>query len=289
MQILDQVRQGIDFIERNLHEDVDLRAVSRAAGMGHSNFQRTFKALTGETLKRYVRARRLGHAMDLLENTDQRVLDVALAAGYESQESFARVFKKTVGVTPSEWRRGYRARSVLKKARIDEAYLEHLVAGRLSTEPVFEVRDALRCVGVATRFDGAVRHKNSLGEDLPSLWGRLISRVGSISDIRPGPFYGVISDPTEGGEGLEYLAGAPSAMDPVPQDLSVMTVPAGRWAVFAHHGLPANIDHTVNYIYGSWLVRADEVHGDGPDLEIYGPQWRDGSEESVMFYAVPVI
>ena len=34
MQILDQVRQGIDFIERNLHEEVDLRAVSRAAGKG---------------------------------------------------------------------------------------------------------------------------------------------------------------------------------------------------------------------------------------------------------------
>jgi AraC family transcriptional regulator len=288
MQILDQVQQAIDFIERNLHEEVDLRAVSRAAGMGHSNFQRTFKALTGETLKRYVRARRLGHAMDLLESTDRRVLDVALAAGYESQESFARVFKSTVGVTPSEWRQGHRVRSVLKKARIDEAYLEHLGAGRLSTEPVLEFRDAIRCVGVATRFDGAARHKNSLGEDLPSLWERLLSQVSRISDIRPGPFYGVISDPTEGGEGLEYLAGAPSWMDPVPQDLCVMTVPAGRWAVFAHHGLVANIDHTVNYIYGSWLVRADVVHTDGPDLEIYGPEWRDASEESVMYYAVPV-
>ena len=75
MQILEQVRRGIDFIEAHLHEDVELRAVSRAAGMGHSNFQRTFKALTGETLKRYVRGRRLGHALDLLETTDLRVLD----------------------------------------------------------------------------------------------------------------------------------------------------------------------------------------------------------------------
>lgn len=288
MQILHQVRRGIDFIEQNLHRDVDLRAVSRVAGMGHSNFQRTFKALTGETLKGYVRARRLGHAMDLLENTEQRVLDVAIAAGYESQESFARVFKSTVGVTPSEWRQGHRARSVLKKARIDESYLEHLVTGRLSTEPVFEFRDSFRCVGAATRFDGALRHKNSLGEDLPNLWAQLLSQVSRISDIRPGPFYGVISDPAECGEGLDYLAGASSLMDPVPHGLSIVNVPAARWAVFAHHGLPANVDHTVNYIYGSWLVRADVVHADGPDLEIYGPEWRDGSEDSVMFYAVPV-
>ena len=68
---------------------------------------------------------------------------------------------------------------------------------------------------------------------------------------------GVIRDASEAGDGLEYLAGAPSAVDPVPADLAAITVPAGRWAVFAHHGLPSDIDHTVNYIYGAWLVKAD--------------------------------
>lgn len=74
LRLLDQIRLGIDHIEQRLHDDIDLRSVSHAAGMSHSSFQRAFRAVTGETLKGYVRSRRLAHALDLLETTELRVL-----------------------------------------------------------------------------------------------------------------------------------------------------------------------------------------------------------------------
>lgn len=286
--LLDQIRSGVDYIEEHLHDEMNLRSVSRAAAMSHSSFQRAFKAVTGETLKRYVRARRLSHALDLLESTEFRVIDIALVAGYETQESFAKVFKSTVGITPSQYRRGLRARPLLKKARINDAYLAHLDSGKLSTEPVILHRDELRFVGVSTRFDGGDRKKNTLGSDIDDLWTQFLPAVATIPDQVEGPYYGVIRDAAGDGDGLDYLAAVHSTAQSAPNGLDTEVVPAGRWAMFEHRGLPSDIDHTVDYIYGSWLMRSNDDHAGGPDLEIYGPEWRHDSLESVIHYAIPI-
>ncbi len=286
--ILDQLRDGVDFIESHLHEPLDLRSVSRAATMSPRSFQRTFKAVTGDTVKAYIRARRLSHALDLLESTGPSILDVAVAAGYETQESFAKVFRASMGMTPSQYRKGQRARQRLRKVRIDEAYLNHLGHGMLSPEPVIQEQDALTLLGVRTRYDGEERQLNTLGQSLDELWSHLLSVVDSIPDRVEAPFYGVVQDGVEDDTGLDYLAAVVSTATDTPPGLVSATVPAGRWAVFAHHGNPAEIDHTVNYVYGSWLVRSDKQHSGGPDIEIYGDRWVYGSPESVMHYAIPL-
>ena len=288
LRLLDQIRLGIDHIEQRLHDDIDLRSVSHVAGMSHSSFQRAFRAVTGETLKGYVRSRRLAHALELLETTELRVLDVALAAGYETQESFAKAFKASIGITPMEYRRGHRARTVLKRAPIDGAYLEHLDSGGLSIEPVIEERDETRFVGVSTQFDGGDRQRNTLGDDIEDLWVRFLPVAGSIPEQVDGPYYGVIHDAGERSDGLGYLASVASTVEEAPSGLGLVVVPPGRWAVFAHHGLPSDIDHTVNYIYGSWLVRSPDDHAGGPDLEIYGADWKHASADSVIHYAIPL-
>ena len=70
--------------------------------------------------------------------------------------------------------------------------------------------------------------------------------------------------------------------------LVTRTVPEGRYAVFAHRGFPHLIDKTVDYIYGTWLMKSEYRHTCGPDMEIYDEQWCPDSDESVMFYAVPI-
>ncbi|MEL6189031.1 MAG: AraC family transcriptional regulator, partial [Myxococcota bacterium] len=175
MTYLAQVQRGVDYIEAHLDETVELRAVSKAAGMSHAHFQRTFKALTGETLATYVRARRMANALDLLLTTDRRVLDVAFAAGFESQEAFARAFKRTFGLTPTEYRRIGDRHRFLKKVRFDEGYLQHMASMR--REPEFQERTALRMVGLRTRFYGRESEKNNLGEVLPALWEQYMPRA----------------------------------------------------------------------------------------------------------------
>ena len=61
-EYLDRVQLGIDFIEENLEQAVSFAEVAKAAGLSAWHFQRIFKAITHETLKSYIRSRRLSHA-----------------------------------------------------------------------------------------------------------------------------------------------------------------------------------------------------------------------------------
>ena len=93
MNYLKQVQKGIDYIKANLDFDLALAQVAQEAGISQWHFQRIFKALTNETLKTYIRSRRLANALDKLHLTQNKIIDIALCAGYESQESFTRAFK----------------------------------------------------------------------------------------------------------------------------------------------------------------------------------------------------
>jgi AraC family transcriptional regulator len=98
---LERIQRGVDYVETRLDEEIALSSVAKEAGISQWHFQRIFKALTGETLKTYIRSRRLAGSLDRLLTTDLRVLDIALLAGFESQEAFARAFAGASPSTPS--------------------------------------------------------------------------------------------------------------------------------------------------------------------------------------------
>lgn len=285
---LQQIQRGVDFIEARLDESIDLRAVSKAAGISHAHFQRIFKALTGETLKTYVRSRRMANAQDLLLSTDRRILDVALAAGFESQEAFARAFKKAFRMTPSEYRALGHGNLFLKKVRFDEAYLEH-VSQAVSLQPALVTRPVTAAVGMRTVFYGVGSEKNNLGETLPQLWDRFLARHDEVQDKVPFPYYGVVRPDLEEPDRLEYFAAAGvRRAAAAPADMVSLEIPAGQYAVFEHRGYAKAIDKTVDYIYATWLASSGHQHTWGPDLELYGPQWSADGADSVMHYGIPI-
>ncbi|MEL6216268.1 MAG: GyrI-like domain-containing protein, partial [Pseudomonadota bacterium] len=264
-----------------------LRSVSKAAGMSHAHFQRTFKALTGETLATYIRSRRMANALDQLLRTDQRVLDIAIDAGFESQEAFARAFKRAFGMTPTEYRRIGDKHRFLKKLRLDESYLQHMTS--MQREPELCERDAMRVVGFRTHFYGVESEKNNLGDVLPQLWAQYLPRADETPYPVPGDYFGVVSQDEHDPEQLVYHAcRAVERETELPDGMASMVVPAATWAIFEHRGEAQNIDQTVNYIYSTWLATSPWRHTFGPDLEIYGDRWHETSPESVMHYAIPV-
>lgn len=288
MNYLTQVQRGIDYIEAHLDCELEPAAVARQAGISQWHFQRIFKGLTNETLKTYIRSRRLADAGRRLETSRERILEIALSAGFESQESFTRAFKKAFGVTPAAYRRDGRRFKAPRKPAIDAAYLRHLHQN-LSLEPELYQQPAMLLVGLQTRFYSVDSEKNNLGQKLPALWQAFLGRLHEIAHATPGVCYGVVRQTPEKTDELEYHAAVcVTRVDALPEGMVSLELPAARYARFTHRGDATLVDRTVNYIYASWLLGCGLRHSYGADLEIYGPQYDPHSEHSVLHYAIPV-
>jgi AraC-like DNA-binding protein/predicted transcriptional regulator YdeE len=287
MSSLERVQRGINFIEAHLEVDFALDDVAKAAGMSCWHFQRIFKALTQETLKTYIRSRRFSRALGLLKDTDLPLLDIALASGFQTHESFTRAFKDCFRITPNHYRKAGHALQFVKKAQFDADYLSHVHHHHVSLEPVIEQRPALRLVGLRTVFFGVDSAKNNVSKKLPPLWSAFLSRLHEVEHAVQGCCYGVMSPVADGSGRLQYLAGIEVHPDGVPPaGMTLMQLPAARQARFTHRGPVQQLDHTVNYIYGNWLLTSGHTVQDQWDLEIYGPLYGDGGVDSVMHYAM---
>ena len=285
---LERIQSGVDYIEARLDEDVALADVARAAGVSQWHFQRIFRALTGETLKTYIRSRRLAGALQRLLDTDLRVLDIALLAGFESQEAFARAFKKAFDLTPQKYR-ALRDKSLfLKKPRFDDDYLRQ-INRNVSLTPEIYKQKRLLLVGLRTLFYSVDSDKNNIGEQLPPLWGAFLARLGEITRTVSGRCYGVVRQEHADSERLEYHAAIEvTDVTSPPDGMVTFEVPAATYARFEHRGPAQLVDHTVSYAYATWLPLSGNRHTYAPDLEIYGARYHPTGDDSVFHYAIPI-
>jgi AraC family transcriptional regulator len=285
---LERIQRGVDHVEAHLDEDVALSDVAKVAGVSQWHFQRMFRALTGETLKTYIRSRRMAASLGRLLDTDLRVLDIAILAGFESQEAFARAFKQAFGLTPQKYRSLRDKSRFLKKPRFDAEYLRQL-DHNAALAPEIYAQPALQLVGLRTLFYSVDSEKNNIGEKLPPLWVDFVARLAEIPDRVPGVCYGVVRQAHGDAELLEYHAAIEvTRVSTLPAGMVALEVPHGTYARFEHRGAAQRIDHTVNYAYASWLPQSSHRHTYAPDLEIYGAAYHPTNEDSVFHYAIPI-
>lgn len=99
-----QVRRASEALSGE-YGNFDLTALAESVGLSPWHFARAFKQSTGLPPHRYQIILRIERAKDLLANTAMPLSDVAAAIGYDDQGQLARLFRREVGVTPSQYRR----------------------------------------------------------------------------------------------------------------------------------------------------------------------------------------
>lgn len=104
MSYMESVQRAIDYIEEHLDEELDLSSIAEEAYISVAQLYRVFYALTGHPVKDYIRKRRMSVAANHLRNSKRTVEELAWDSGFESYHSFAKVFKKIVGLTPAAYR-----------------------------------------------------------------------------------------------------------------------------------------------------------------------------------------
>jgi AraC family transcriptional regulator len=94
------------YIDANIGEPITLANLAATAGLSRMYFARQFRAATGIRPHEYVLRKRIERAQQLLTATSDALVDIALNVGFQTQAHFTTVFKKIVGNTPRQWRRG---------------------------------------------------------------------------------------------------------------------------------------------------------------------------------------
>ena len=94
------------FLSRNFSDpNLMLQDAADHVGLSQSHFSTLFAQETGLTFTQFLTALRIGKARELLVATDKRSSEIAFEVGYNDAHYFSYLFKKTTGMTPSEYRR----------------------------------------------------------------------------------------------------------------------------------------------------------------------------------------
>lgn len=101
----------LEYLEKNYTDrNLSLASVATAFSITESYLSFFFKEQTGENFSTYIERKRIDAAVDMLKNSEASVMEVARAAGYNSDKTFRRVFRRSKGSSPSEYREEQRQR-----------------------------------------------------------------------------------------------------------------------------------------------------------------------------------
>jgi len=101
----DIMTKVVDYMHKNVHEDIKLEHVCAMSNMSKSTFCSLFKQWTGKTFNRYLIDLRILNAITLLQRPVLSVTDVCYATGFNELSYFCRIFKKYTGISPNQFRK----------------------------------------------------------------------------------------------------------------------------------------------------------------------------------------
>ena len=93
-----------EYIKKNFNSDISLEDVSREVNISPYYFSKLFKDETGEGFVEYLTNLRIDKAKELLSGTNYSMKEICQMVGYTDPNYFSRIFKKNVGVTPTEYK-----------------------------------------------------------------------------------------------------------------------------------------------------------------------------------------
>ena len=101
----DTVKKVLEYIEQNYaDEELSLNSLASYVGFSPNHLSMIFGQVMGVTFSKYLTDLRMNKAKELLRTTDKRSSDISMEVGYKDPHYFSFLFKKTQGMTPTQYR-----------------------------------------------------------------------------------------------------------------------------------------------------------------------------------------
>lgn len=104
MYAWESIQESINYIEKHLDEDIHITQLASICGLSKYYYQRLFFRLVGKTVGEYIKLRRLAKGIELLKNSNESILEIALHCGFQSHSSFTKAFKEIYEIAPDYYR-----------------------------------------------------------------------------------------------------------------------------------------------------------------------------------------
>lgn len=265
-------QESIDYMEKNLTDELDIEDIAGRAALSPFYFQRIFGAVCGISVGEYIRARRMTMAAQELNRKDVKVIDMAVKYGYDSPDSFAKAFQKFHGITPSEAREpGAPLRSFAP------LHIKITMEGGTMLDYRIVEKAPFTIVGVKRPFN-----TDTSCQEIPEFWNEWLAQ----GEKRPimGTF-GVCLD-MKGKEFDYWIADMYFPWEEIPEGCEIRVIPGSLWAQFPC--TDKTLQDTNTRIWTEWLpaLQGYSLAGDYYSEVYLLPE--DGSKDMKVYIWIPL-
>lgn len=239
----------ISFIEANLDIDLDIEKLCQLAYLSKYHFHRQCSVFFGMPIMSIVKILRLKRAAYQLAYRNEKIVNIALANGYESHEGFSRAFKKNFNQSPSDFRRS------------PDWTLWHT-----KYEPILNLRIKImnnnvnfetKIVDFPKTLIATIEHRAA-----PNLIGITIKKFiewrkeNQLPPSKSKTFNLVYDDPNitaPENYRFDVCCSIDHAIEENTYGIVNKVIPAGKCAVVRHIGSDDSIGLVLHYLYSEWL------------------------------------
>ncbi|HCH02784.1 MAG TPA: AraC family transcriptional regulator [Vibrio sp.] len=293
---LTRIEKVLEYIHQHLFLPLSLDDIAQKSCWSRWQLQRVFTAKTGVNVAQYIRELKLSRAAEsLLDSPSERVIDIALSFGFNSEISFSRSFKQFFGCSPREYRkRGIRSglRQPITSISFSSSDVEHSPStpSHLSfTQIRIEYKAAFSVAGYRGEISGLFSSQPDFQQAVPEIWRAFDAVQQSIPTLinTEKKRYGVIDTLSLNSERLHYWA-AEELQTATFQPLNTLEIPTQQYAVLPHKGPIDGLKDKLEWLFTHWLPQSGYRGVDGFELEIYPENYQMNSADAYMEYWLPI-
>ncbi|OUR69858.1 hypothetical protein A9Q77_08090 [Marinomonas sp. 42_23_T18] len=259
----EKLLKALSYIESHLETPLSTESISAHVGLSQSHFHRLFSVRFGLSLYDLIMQLRLKRAAYQLAYRQDKVIDIALGAHYQSPEAFSRAFLKVFKQSPRAFRKSPDWSAWHKK---DNDLLAKRNAKMLSKQ-TYKV-ELVNCESIQIAYIEHRGNANQLGLTIQAFiaW----RKARGLSPSKSRTFNLIYHDPQTVPPDEYRFDIACVFLDTMlgPFDLTskmkLRTIPAGRYAKIRHHGSDDDLGLAINYLYSQWLNESHRTLRDFP-------------------------
>lgn len=257
-----RMQRVLDHVDGHLDGDLDLDALSAVAAFSKFHFHRQFVATFGLSVHRYVQLARLKRASHRLVNRPgDSITTIALDAGYDAPDAFARAFRQRFGQSPSafrkapDWTPWLAAFAPLDKAR-STLMPKAFTAADVTLREVAPTRVAVMehrgdPAGLDATIQRFIAWRKACG---------LSPRTNPTFNI----WYSERRPANPADYAMDLCVGTDDPIETHGETVKAATIPGGRCAVLRVTGDTHNLEPAALYLYREWLPASGEEMRDFP-------------------------